>query len=426
METETKKKSLTLVKVAINPYTRQSKNESVVFEQIDDDSFEIQSGAVDQRHGRNKARKLVFPMSDWESRLSFYERKGFAVTDTEKPKYIELTEGKSGRRPIKDKTFEPLLRRLINMNDEMLQEMYAKKIRSVSSKNIARVQDAITELAKDKDTLTVPEFNEILMKTVWTYVPRQMNDLEQKIAHHRADFDTIVTREQEILDTLCQALKKRSDERDQMSDDILTANHIVERPITDDERRMIKKLMTDQSQRFCRAWYVENADCRARFDAYCEEHGLSEKDGTVQFLWHGTGADNIWSIEKVGLYLNPAVVKSDVRICGKAYGYGIYTAPYCYKSMAYATSSFGEGRHAHGYLLLCRVAVGKPYFINRDPHAKRPNHWGDFHKDHPDCGCCWAEAGQTADLSMMRLRWDEVIVYQEQQIVPTYLVEYTA
>lgn len=414
-------KYLTLVHVAINPYTRQSKNEMVIFRQDSPATFSIQVGATDCHHGKKKFRSITFPMSDWDDQVDFYQRKGFTVTDDKDRGTVEVSvEGKT--KPIKDKTFQTILKQLIELNNEQFEENYSKSIRSIAPEAIDKVQNALFDLAKEQDEITVKEFNDVLLHTVWTFVPRQMNNLDAKVAHRKTDFVKIIDREQELLDLLNQELKNGN--VTSTKQDILEQNHLSERPVTKEEETMIKKLMTDQANRFEKAWYLENEEVRAKMDAFCKANHLGEDD--VTWLFHGTRPENIWSIEKNGLYLNPAVLKSGVHITGKAYGYGIYTAPYCYKSMAYASSNFGGGRHASGFLLLCRVATGKPYYINRDPHPTRPNHYVDFHKNHPDCHCCWAEAGQTASLDMMRLRWDEVVVYREDQIVPVYLIQYSA
>lgn len=148
-----------------------------------------------------------------------------------------------------------------------------------------------------------------------------MNNLDTKIAHKRTDFVKIIDREQELLDLLNQELKNGTASSANRQD-VLEQNHLSERPVTREEEAMIKKLMTDQANRFEKAWYLENEDVRAKMDAFCKANHFGDND--VTWLFHGTRPENIWSIEKNGLYLNPAILKTNVHITGKAYGYGIY------------------------------------------------------------------------------------------------------
>ena len=419
-------KYLQLVRVQINRYTKQSRNETVTFKSEDNEHFYITSGAVDCKRGRNKTRRLAFPIAEWDMRKQFYIDKGYRIVDDQDRgvKTVVITDGTN--KPIEDPVFRTVLERFVKLNNEMITEQYSKSVKIVAPENLKAAQDALLDMTSRKDTISIQEFNSLLMNVVWTRVPRLQNQLYQKIAHGRSEFESMLAREQETLDNLMQFLSCPDKIDNSESVDILTANGITEYTVVSpEEKTMLKTLMTDQSNRFKRAWSVHNEANDKKLASYCNERGLDINSNDVQLLFHGTGVENIWSIMKHGLYLNPAVLKSDVRICGKAYGYGSYFAPYCYKSMAYASSCFGSGRHSSGYLLVFRVATGNPYYINRDSEPYRPRHYEDFHKKFPKCDVCWAEAGETANNAMMRLRWDEVIAYREDQSALAYIIEYT-
>jgi len=98
------------------------------------------------------------------------------------------------------------------------------------------------------------------------------------------------------------------------------------------------------------------------------------------------------------------------------------------KSIGY-TSSYGScwanGKDNKAYLAIFKVATGLPYYIYRDGgYAKRPNNWTDFHANHPEADCLWAERNDGDN--GMRLRNDEVVIYQECQATIEYLIEFGA
>ena len=114
----------------------------------------------------------------------------------------------------------------------------------------------------------------------------------------------------------------------------------------------------------------------------------------------------------------------------KAFGYGIYFAPYCGKSLHYTSGNmYSSGtRSDKVYMAIFEVCTGNPYYIYEDPNSKTPHNWIDFHEDHPDMDCCWASSGKvnSANTILNRLTWDEVIVYQEEQATIKYLLELEA
>ena len=431
-------KYIMLQRVSINPYTRASKNEAVALEELDEGFFKVTKGATDCKRGRNKERDYIYPMEEWESVLGSYLDKGFTPIDDTKREVKEITET-GDYAPIRDKSFRNVLAEFVRLNNEFFEENYSKNIKDVSRDNIDIVQKTITELSQDLETVSVSDFNDALMNTIWTYVPRRMNHLDRLVAHKPDDFESIIVREQEMLDHLVQELQTGESMDKKL--DILTANNIRERQCSKEEIDYIRDLISrgnggNQNLRFSRAWAVTNDTCEKNMNEYLASEGFEIKPDEVCFdrpgisyLWHGTAASNLWSIMKNGLYLNPALIKADVRICGKAYGYGSYFAPCVYKSLGYANSNgFSYNRDLGGragYMLLFKVATGNPWYIYRDKKYSRPNHWEDFHKDHPGMHCCWAESGDVAKNPDYRLRWDEVIVYQQCQSSLAYVVEVT-
>ena len=415
--------------VHVNAYTGVSKNETVTFEKVDGgESFIISSGATKIKRGPKKARREEYPLDEWNYQLARYIKKGFDPVATEKAKIVEINIG-NGFKPLSDKEFQSFIEEMVQANNEMIQSSYSvKKLEDIPQEHIDHAQEALIDLSTRKDSISVSEFNDILMKDIWTYVPRAMANARKLLAAKPDQFEEIIEREQEHIDNLLQLLRVKAVDN---TTDILTANGLKGRKVTDEEEKYLKELMTDRSNQYLRAWRVSNEETEKAFDEYCKEQGFTEENG-INHLFHGTGFENVWSIYKNGLYLNPAVIKSNVRICGKAFGYGLYFAPYCYKSMGYASirgARWNNGGSSNsnnaGYLLVFKVATGKPYYIYSDPNGcNRPNHWEDFHKDHPDMHCCWAERGKQGSNGLNRLVMDEVIVYQQKQATIEYIIEF--
>ena len=430
-------KYLQLQKVCINPYTKMSKNETIVFEQISDEEFVITKGSTDCKRGRNKERDLLFPMKDWDNKLFFYNNQGFVAIDDVK-REDKIIEESGEFAPIEDDTFKKLLDELIKLNDEYFEETYSRSIKDISPDNIKKVQKTLIDLCDTKDQLSVSEFNNALLNIVWTYVPRRQNNLNKLVAHNQNDFDDILAREQDVIDRLAQELLTATSANKKL--DILTANSIKERPCNKQELDYIESLIAKgnngRKYNLSRAWAVTNEKNEKAMNDYLRSEGFDilpadeinfNRPG-ITYLWHGTAADNIWSIMKNGLYLNPALIKANVEISGKAYGYGSYFAPCMYKSLGYVSGRFCVDRtiKKNGtYMLIFKVATGNPWYIYRDNNYVRPNHWEDFHQNHPGKHCCWAERGEISPNADFRLRWDEVIVYQQCQSSLAYIVEIT-
>ncbi len=414
--------------VHINPYTKVSKNETVTFEKVENgESFVIRSGATQIKRGPKKARVEEYPLEDWNYQLARYIKKGFDPVSTKKADIIEINVG-NGFVPLKDAELQAFVEAMMAANNEMIESSYSvKKLTDIPQEHIDHAQEALIKLSTNKDALSINEFNEILMKDILTYIPRPTSNLKKSLASKTEQFTDIIDKEQEFLDNLCQLLKNKVQNNNNL--DILSAHGLEGRKVTDEEEKWIKELMTDRSNQYSRAWKVKNPETEAAFNKFCKDNNLSEGNG-IDHLFHGTGFENVWSIYKNGLYLNPAVLKSNVRISGKAFGYGLYFAPYCYKSMGYASvrgARYGSGTGNTGYLLIFKVATGNRYYIYRDRAANRPNHWEDFHKDHPENHCCWAERGQQPlDCGLNRLAMDEVIVYRQDQATIEYIVEFNS
>ena len=83
-----------------------------------------------------------------------------------------------------------------------------------------------------------------------------------------------------------------------------------------------------------------------------------------ELLWHGSRNENWFSILSSGLVLRPA----NAIITGKMFGYGIYFADKCRKSLNYSSLSgayWTQGGQSEGFLALYEVHVGKQLKIRK-------------------------------------------------------------
>lgn len=411
-----------LNRLARNRSIAGNKNETVKMKVSEDGlTFTLTTGKTEIKLGPNAAKMQVMPITMWQETLAKYQQRRYEIRSIEDPGTKTITQ-EAEYKPIKNESVRSIIKKLMDAGNEAIKQAISIKIDNLTDEQLQTGQRILLYMTTKKDELSVKDFNDLLLE-FWKVIPRPMNRINQLMAHVSSDFDEILDREQNLLDMLYQNLRK--------SDvivpdkDILEANGIEMRPVTDEEMEEIKTLMTSERGRALRAWRVENKETRKAFEARRAERGFTSDKGTT-LLFHGSGTENWYSIIRNGLKLNPELIKSGVRICGKAFGYGIYFAAYCAKSMSYANASrtYGQNSTEH-YMGVYEVMTGNPYFIYQDPNRKRPNTWTDFHADHPDMDCCWASSGYDgSDVGLMRLNYDETIIYQENQCTIKYLVEF--
>ena len=436
---------VTLRLVSQDNVTREVSSDTVEFSALLNKSmFTISTGRTQVRFGKNRNRNLEKPLADWGNEINRYLNRGYQFVTDQKVTKHEFTIV-SEFKDIANRAIRKFVESIISANDEKLKQDYTKSIEEIPKECIDRANEILIEMQMElqNKSLDVKTFNAYL-KEVFTQLPLAISkhDGYFTMQNDYEHYERVISLLQEKLDTICQQLREFNEEKAAYEsgslerETVLEANNLEMRDVTLDEKQKILEYMSDQSGNFVRAWHVTNHETEKRFQDYCKKRGITEENGGISHLWHGTGFENIWSIFKSGLYLNPELIKSNVRICGKAFGYGIYFAPYCRKSMGYTSAAgamYRGGSNRGGYLLIFKVATGNPYYYYRGtdkhgaklPNHYRPNHWEDFHKQVPDCDVLWAEAGHEGDATVRRLCFDEVIAYQECQATIEYVVEFS-
>lgn len=117
-------------------------------------------------------------------------------------------------------------------------------------------------------------------------------------------------------------------------------------------------------------------------------------------VFHGTGIGNLLSIMKNGLMVTPP---ANAIIAGKMFGHGVYGAINSTKSMGYTQNYGGES----GWMFICQFEMGKYYHPTRTVNYP-PQGYDSVWARKNDCG----------------LLHDELIVYQNERVQITHLLEF--
>jgi len=134
---------------------------------------------------------------------------------------------------------------------------------------------------------------------------------------------------------------------------------------------------------------------------------LPQLDSTVQevWLWHGTTQGGAEGITSEDFRINLAGSGA-----GTLYGRGIYLAEMCSKSDEYTKE---EG--AEHYILLCRATLGRVFY--NDEVKPNPNALED---------CCLHGEYHSVlgDREKIRGTYREIMVYDDDQVYPEYIIRY--
>ena len=275
-------------------------------------------------------------------------------------------------------------------------------------------QEIINELANSH--FTIEAFNDILLR-LFTVIPRKMGNVRDYLANKPEDFAQIISKEQDLLDVMRGQIYVKPEVEttepvEKKSQTILEELGLEMREATDDDVAMIKFLMNESAGKFRKAWKVKNIKTQERFDKFVAENNIKD----IRLLFHGSRSENFWSIIKTGLVLRP----TNAIITGKMYGFGIYFAPKCQKSIGYTSLSgsyWARGNNNVAYMALFEVAYGTPYDVYNFDNKYYNLDYNKLQQFKPGANCLHAHA----DKGM--LRNDEIIVYKEDQLTIKYLIE---
>lgn len=374
--------------------------------------FRVEYGRVDS----TKTTKR-YPMSKWNSQIASKIRKGYQdVTDLKQDLVEEIssTNPESPYKEIENAAVRAIVEKLQNLARETIQKNYTVKASAVTQDMVDAAQEIIDELANSH--FTVEAFNDILLK-LFTAIPRKMGNVRDYLANKPEDFAQIISKEQDLLDVMRGQIYVKPEVEttepvEKKSQTILEELGLEMEEATDDDVAMIKFLMNESAGKFRKAWKVKNIKTQERFDKFVAENNIKD----TRLLFHGSRSENFWSIIKTGLVLRP----TNAIITGKMYGFGIYFAPKCQKSIGYTSLSgsyWARGNNNVAYMALFEVAYGTPYDVYNFDNKYYNLDYNKLQQFKPGANCLHAHA----DKGM--LRNDEIIVYKEDQLTIKYLIE---
>ena len=376
------------------------------------DQFRVEYGRVDATK-----TTAYYPMSKWNSQISSKLKKGYQdVTDLKKDLVEEISSAnpESPYKEIENEAVRLIVEKLQSLARDTIRKNYTVKASAVTQDMVDAAQKIIDELANNSST--VDEFNANLLK-LFTVIPRKMGDVRDYLADKTDDFSKIITKEQDLLDVMRGQIYVKPEieptvttEKKQQT--ILEELGLVMEETTRDDVALIKTLMNESADKFRKAWRVTNLKTQERFDKFVKENGIKD----TRLLFHGSRSENWFSIIKTGLVLRP----TNAVITGKMWGYGIYFAPKCQKSIGY--TSLSGSYWAHGgsnvaYMALFEVAYGTPYDMYSFDSKYYSLDYNKLQQFCPGANCVHAHT----DRGM--LRNDEIIVYKEEQLTIKYLIE---
>lgn len=322
------------------------------------------------------------------------------------PEEIENADGDGEKEKerfsaIANKKVKGLFQRLFDLATGVVAGTY-------KSTTITRKQGFLVEAILNQMALctTVEDFN-ALYKKVLSAVPRQATSVEDIFARKPEQFAGIIDRERELLENLRTVGGKEIETE-------IGESLIVSDEVSDKDIHLVKKMLGSHATELKTVWKVQNLDADAKFSQFKAENKVS----ATSLLWHGTRGENVLSILRTGLKLRP-----QAKTTGKMFGWGIYFASNADKSLGYTDG----GRWAHGmrresrFLILNEVITGKEYEIRTHADFVKRHEFNSFkelNKCHYSEGChsLHAFGGEI-------LRADEIVVYDEGQIRPLFLVE---
>ena len=433
--------------------TAHNNNKYYEMRQISDDIFSVSYGRVGQRAAINE-----YSMYQWESKYREKVRKGYKdVTHL----FLEELENKSSKNKSNPSTFlnswsaikngevRELFRHLTQYAQRSISHNYQVSAADVTMAQVEEAQNILNNLTKkvdfksnkiskkDLENFDTIGFNALLLE-LYGVIPRKMERVTNYLLEYTAGKSitkpilqkarNILTNEQETLDVmrgevelrLKQAAKTRiaSSSKDTQSCVSLLDALGIEVSILDEKKskdaiqiKRIKKMMQEEVGKFVNAYTVKEIAQEQIFAKNLKE----SKYRTTDLLWHGSRNENWLSILKTGLVLRP----TNAIITGKMFGYGLYFADKCRKSLNYtslAGSFWTAGNDKKSFLAIYEVHTGRQLKIeNYEPWCAGLT-YENLKKQNSEADSLFAKGG-------IDLFNNEFIIYKENQCTIRYLVE---
>ncbi|PHN03318.1 ADP-ribose polymerase [Flavilitoribacter nigricans DSM 23189 = NBRC 102662] len=358
---------------------------------------------------------VSYPMRLWDRKIREKLQKGYLDQTHLFAEEIAHT----GLEAIEHPGVRGLMSFLVNAARQSIRHNYQVSAEQVTQVQVDQAQLVLDQLVDLGTKTKVPgEINELLLD-LYRIIPRRMRKVQDHLIEaldteeDRSELDNLLAAEQATLDVMRGQVKMNTQRQEQGTEptDLLRSMGLSVEPVTEDASiRHIREMMGKDARKFHRAYAVINHHTQRSFDQFLE--GAADKE--TRLFWHGSRNENWLSILGSGLVLRPA----NAVITGKMFGYGLYFADKCRKSLNYSSlrgSYWSGGTQNRAYLALYDVHIGKPlkiknhqgwcYELTEENLRKRGNYDSLF-----------AQGG--ADLIN-----NEYIVYNQAQCTVRYLIE---
>lgn len=357
------------------------------------------------------AQCKVYPMIRW---YDIYNQKiGKGYVDQTKLHVTPQITSNGDYREIEDSAVSWLVDTLLASSRKFVRQNYQTTTDEVTEAMVIEARKILSEMHFG---MSKQEFNDKLIQ-LFTVIPRRMPDVEPYLAKKETaeEYSKLVEREQRLLEAMAgqvytnEMSHKLNESGTTEGKTILETMGLSIRPCTEKENMEIIKYMTpESSMHFDKAFRVYNKKVSERLDAYMAEKHIRK----AHYLYHGSATQNFWNIITLGLDINP-----NAEIAGKMFGNGTYFANRAKKSMRYTDLPGQNNLHlpssGKAFLSVFKVAYKKAYDIDT---------WCDEYKELNfdkvkafGCDAVFAHKGQS-------LQNDEIIVYQNCQSTPHYLI----
>jgi poly [ADP-ribose] polymerase len=451
--------TVTLLKTAkLVMVTAANNNKYYEMKQLSDDFFSVSYGRVGQRAAINE-----YSMYQWESKYREKVRKGYKdVTHL----FREELEKKSSKNAsvnsnyqnslaswsaIKNGEVRELFRHLTQYANRSLSHNYEVSAADVTLLQVEEAQTILNNLTKkvdfksnkiskkDLENFDTINFNAFLLELYGT-IPRKMESVQKYLLEYTVGKTVskqilerarkLLTSEQETLDVMRGEVELRlqQEKKNSLKTDAVKIKKQDEKTLLDalgievsilDEKKSkdaiqikrIKKMMQDEVGKFVNAYSVKDIAQEQIFSKNLKE----SKYRTTELLWHGSRNENWLSILKTGLVLRP----TNALITGKMFGYGLYFADKCRKSLNYTSlrgSHWTAGNDNKAFLAIYEIHTGRQLQLDKYENWCGGLTYENLKKQNSEADSLFAKGG-------IDLLNNEFIIYKENQCTIRYLVE---
>ena len=362
------------------------------------------------RVGASPQRK-VYPMTRWPSIYTQKIQKG----------YVDQTGLRSGRvvtvadyKEIEDAEVRRLVDILLYAAKQTIKRNYRTTVDEVTPAMIKEASRLIHSLDASMDA---DSFNRVLLE-LFAVIPRRMSRVDDFLARSSdpAVYAKILEREQGILDAMSGQVYTSgkaalaAEAQGEPKQTILDSVGLSIRPCTDKENaEIVSHMRAEAARHFARAFRIYNKEASDRLEQYREENSIQK----AHYFYHGSRTCNYWNILAMGLDINPNALTA-----GKMFGNGTYFANKAKKSMRYTDLPGQNNVHAtsgdSAYLSVFKVVYKNAMDIYHWQNEYTRLNYRALNVKGYDA--VFAHGG-------VDLVNDEIIVYQNCQSAPHYIIE---